>query len=334
MTELTEADGWLPIHRFWAERDDLRRTNPGCRLEMAASIVGARLVWETTSGSGLVDKFIHRGDSGVHIWTATHWRFKHYCAQAETAPKMTSGGEAVVRERVRQIVEERNTAEIDDLGRAGRLAGAAVCYARLADRKLRGVPIKPFVPPSWPMATSWWKPATSARRALEKAGALIIAELDRMDRREQVGGTHPDKTIEDCKDQFQANPGGTARRPRTLEPWFRPADANERGQILAEALRDIIECAEDSWSADCARVALHKVGLQPRPEKKKFRIRFNAPAGGAYNGWLAGSKFGALMGWTKDPTKADGFGSQEFAKELVGRCFAPFTASISIEEIP
>jgi hypothetical protein len=33
----------------------------------------------------------------------------------------------------------------------------------------------------WPFAREWWKPSTG-RRDLVKAGALIVAEIERMDR--------------------------------------------------------------------------------------------------------------------------------------------------------
>ncbi|GAG33310.1 unnamed protein product, partial [marine sediment metagenome] len=38
-------------------------------------------------------------------------------------------------------------------------------------------------PEIWPWDPSWWKP-TDERRNLEKAGALIVAELERLDRLE------------------------------------------------------------------------------------------------------------------------------------------------------
>jgi len=37
-------------------------------------------------------------------------------------------------------------------------------------------------PRGWPWAKSWWKPA-SLRRSLVKAAALLIAEIERIDRR-------------------------------------------------------------------------------------------------------------------------------------------------------
>ena len=46
--------------------------------------------------------------------------------------------------------------------------------------------------PDWPWAPEWWKPS-SYRRNLIKAGALIIAEIERLDR-----AAPPSTEIEGC----------------------------------------------------------------------------------------------------------------------------------------
>lgn len=79
----------------------------------------------------------------------------------------------VLAERRRQIEAEGWTPEHDGLHSTQELAFAAACYAT-ADA---GDP-----PPAvWPWHLSWWKPA-DRRRNLEKAGALILAEIERLDR--------------------------------------------------------------------------------------------------------------------------------------------------------
>jgi hypothetical protein len=40
---------------------------------------------------------------------------------------------------------------------------------------------KTFSPARWPWSQDWWKP-TNPRRDLVKAGALIAAEIERLDR--------------------------------------------------------------------------------------------------------------------------------------------------------
>ncbi|MDU9391564.1 hypothetical protein [Pseudomonas sp. zfem002] len=93
----------------------------------------------------------------------------------------------LLAERRRQIQEEGYTAERDDQYTEGQLAAAASTYAFWADP--RGASPDDHLsfianpPPLWPW--SWspenWKP-TSQRSMLIKAGALILAELGRLDR--------------------------------------------------------------------------------------------------------------------------------------------------------
>ncbi|MER8394026.1 hypothetical protein NKH10_19240 [Mesorhizobium sp. M1340] len=94
----------------------------------------------------------------------------------------------VVAERRRQLDAEGMTAAHDDVEYStGEMAQAASVYASYAssDGKLRAA--QRFrdagrAPATWPWAVSWWKPAT-ARRMLVKAAALIIAEIERLDRK-------------------------------------------------------------------------------------------------------------------------------------------------------
>lgn len=94
----------------------------------------------------------------------------------------------IAAERERQKSAEGWTPEHDDEHRDGSLAQAAACYASNAatwaeygSRKLAGK----YAPLStgfrWPWAREWWKPK-SQRRDLVRAGALILAEIERLDR--------------------------------------------------------------------------------------------------------------------------------------------------------
>jgi hypothetical protein len=85
--------------------------------------------------------------------------------------------EDIISERTRQKVREGWTSEHDDKYVGGELAAAAGCYA-LESRK-NGARFELW--PLWPWAGKWWKPSTP-RRDLVKAGALIVAELERLDR--------------------------------------------------------------------------------------------------------------------------------------------------------
>ena len=94
----------------------------------------------------------------------------------------------VIRERHRQIYEEGHAKEKDDCQTFGELAGAAAFYAMNAiashalTEGLRAT-IAEASQALWPWRRKHWKPTTK-RRDLVKAGALIIAEIERLDRAE------------------------------------------------------------------------------------------------------------------------------------------------------
>lgn len=109
---------------------------------------------------------------------------KHWC---ESCPKHANGlppettqsaslafassaaGRDVLAERQRQVSAEGWTPEHDDKYQSGELVRAAAAYALQS-------------PDFWPWPMPWWKP-TDYRRNLVKAAALLIAEIERSDRR-------------------------------------------------------------------------------------------------------------------------------------------------------
>jgi hypothetical protein len=101
-----------------------------------------------------------------------------------------TGIERIAAERKRQIEVEGFTAEHDDQWEAGELAQAALCYCMEPpdpEEILYGV-VEASVPDEWPWDSSWWKSTPENRiRELEKAGALIAAEIDRLLRAKRDG---------------------------------------------------------------------------------------------------------------------------------------------------
>lgn len=99
----------------------------------------------------------------------------------------------VIAERARQQRVEGWTPEHDDQHASGELCTAAASYvahasviARLqaegmAPDRLEQLSAEARVPQTWPWAKEWWKPG-SARRDLVKAAALLLAEIERLDR--------------------------------------------------------------------------------------------------------------------------------------------------------
>lgn len=92
---------------------------------------------------------------------------------------LNHAAEDVVLERQRQISGEHYSLSRDDGYAAGELARAASVYARLA-----GQP--GTMSTDWPWAPHAFKPSADRRRDLVKAGALILAEIERLDRQHLI----------------------------------------------------------------------------------------------------------------------------------------------------
>lgn len=122
------------------------------------------------------------------VCSAPTCREKH--ERAIAAPAWTPALGAVMAERRRQIIEEGWSADHDDSQPGGMLARAAACYAvgsiipNARDRLDPGHGA--HAEPIWPWAMEWWKP-TDRRGELVKAGALILAEIERLDRAAATG---------------------------------------------------------------------------------------------------------------------------------------------------
>lgn len=100
-----------------------------------------------------------------------------------------NGIESIAAERQRQIDEEGWTVKHDDQHTDGALAAAAACYANpfhllIGDGSVDLVKVdKEEMPIGWPCDwNGWWKPKDQ-RSNLVRAGALIAAEIDRLDRK-------------------------------------------------------------------------------------------------------------------------------------------------------
>lgn len=97
----------------------------------------------------------------------------------------------ICNERIRQIEAEGFSAEHDDEYTDGELVRAACCYATYAQDE--GHQRAAFryaeagrAPAGWRWPARWWKPK-SRRRDLVRAAALLIAEIQRLDREQEKG---------------------------------------------------------------------------------------------------------------------------------------------------
>lgn len=105
--------------------------------------------------------------------TPVGWLPFHFSYEDEPVAGFLSD---VIAERIRQITVEGFTPEHDDRYQNGDLADAGACYAIYSGMK--------SAPPFWPWNTSWWKPK-DRRRDLVRATALLIAEGERLDRKDE-----------------------------------------------------------------------------------------------------------------------------------------------------
>ena len=93
----------------------------------------------------------------------------------------------IISERERQIKTEGWAPSHDDQHDTGEIARAAASYAMHAGwaQHPRGQAWHHSPPSLWPWGSAWWKPK-DIRRDLIRAAALLLAEIERIDRRAAV----------------------------------------------------------------------------------------------------------------------------------------------------
>lgn len=109
-------------------------------------------------------------------------------AKQQDTPGQADGVALIRAERLRQVAVEGWSPEHDDEHDGGALATAASCYVRIT--KYQWVlgnnegTVEYRLPAGWPRewGPEWWKPSKDPIRNLVKAGALIAAEIDRLQR--------------------------------------------------------------------------------------------------------------------------------------------------------
>lgn len=97
---------------------------------------------------------------------------------------MKDGLQRIIAERKRQVEQEGWDEDHDNGHWLGELSAAACCYAEAAEKQVIGLTVE--ISASWPWTHDWWKPSDDPIRNLERAGALIAAEIDRLLRARQI----------------------------------------------------------------------------------------------------------------------------------------------------
>lgn len=91
---------------------------------------------------------------------------------------VSNGIDLIAAERQRQIEKEGYFIEDDARYTQNELIQAAMCYLWAAEHP---EVVQKGPPAGWPWGSAWWKPSKDGpQRNLEKAGALIAAEIDRL----------------------------------------------------------------------------------------------------------------------------------------------------------
>lgn len=106
--------------------------------------------------------------------------YKALAAQPAREAQEAVAWRDVLAERQRQIETEGWTPDRDDAHQSGELADAAALYASIKVRHVSGMAV-------WPWEPEWFKPTSGAvpgsrRRDIVKACALLLAEIERLDR--------------------------------------------------------------------------------------------------------------------------------------------------------
>lgn len=143
-------------------------------------VVGAGKVQTGTPLHDYDEVVIYQGEEDGLMWVRPTAEFGDGRFEPLEPAPVTLAGAAkdVLAERQRQISAEGWTPEHDDAHINGEMAQAAACYTLNAAGWLTEA-LRGCWPTTW--ACAWFKP-TDPRRDLVKAGALIIAEIERLDR--------------------------------------------------------------------------------------------------------------------------------------------------------
>ncbi|NDL70536.1 hypothetical protein [Vreelandella alkaliphila] len=171
----------LPIDALDTDEDcSLYSTDPSAYIEQL----------ESTAPPGYTEIYRSENEDGILIVSVlpkTLFAQLLLCADRDYANGCQlhkSPFSAIYEERMRQLSAEGFSREHDDLYNNGELALAASAYAisaTPADCMGEDDDLVDTMEYIWPWEPKWLKPSTP-RRDLVKAGALILAEIERIDR--------------------------------------------------------------------------------------------------------------------------------------------------------
>jgi len=139
---------------------------------LQARLIGAARRWVDAEG----DYEIHSTPGSAEHLAAAENSFRTMVSE-----HLTPAAVSVLAERQRHVTGEGWTPEHDDQHEHGEMALAAASYAVAEDMAEHYNDCS--APPFWPWSLEWWKPKTY-RKNLVRAAALLLAEIERIDRRD------------------------------------------------------------------------------------------------------------------------------------------------------
>lgn len=146
------------------------------------------------------------------------------------------GAQLILQERLRQLDEEGFSPEHDSEYQGGELLLAAESYLIQCNDTSENTNL----PPGWKWDAYWWKPQGRLRN-LVKAGALIAAEIDRLQREEAMSG---DAAFNDRKRELSKKLEEINRSDFPDDASYQQARFNtlmERFDRLEERLNQVLE---------------------------------------------------------------------------------------------
>lgn len=174
----------------------------------------------------------------------------------------SEGARRITAERERQMADEAWTPEHDDTHDQGELAVAAAAYA------LHGIAVPTSPAQLWPWEPEGWKPKDKLRN-LERAGALIAAEIDRLCRSPLAWAAAE-------RERHQVEREDTARRwanSKTQREVTPEAEASSLGFEHDETRKQqgAVEPASDTDIA-AIELTISTPGIAPSPEEARALI--------------------------------------------------------------
>ncbi|CAM2154364.1 hypothetical protein PT2222_300039 [Paraburkholderia tropica] len=151
-----------------AQPDDLTER---AALKRAMDLLDAKLGDTDPNIEGMTQDEV---DATYPVLSAMHILSRLYSAAGPVS--LSNAARDVLAERARQVSVEGWTPEHDDKYQFGEMASAAGCYAMYTEAFPPGDPAS-----KWPWDKDWWKPTTQRRNRV-KAAALLLAEIERIDR--------------------------------------------------------------------------------------------------------------------------------------------------------